>query len=62
MLTETDGTVLDFTIYAGANDVLSSKSHTEKVVLFWLRNFLDSGHSFYMDNYYNSFTLAKRVV
>lgn len=62
MLTESDGTVLDLTIYAGANDSLSGKNHTEKVVMFLMRNFLNSGHSLYMDNYYNSCNLAKELL
>lgn len=62
MLTESDGTVLDFTIYAGANNALSGKNHMNKVVMFLMRNYLNSGHSLYMDNYYNSCTLAKELL
>lgn len=62
MLTESDGTVLDLVIYTGANDVLGGKDHTQKVVLHLMRNYLHSGHSVYMDNFYNSYDLAKSLI
>lgn len=63
MLTEPDGTVLNLIVYAGANDaLLCGKNHTEKVVLLLMRNFLNSGHSLYMDQYYNSYSLAKNLL
>lgn len=61
MLTEDDGMVLDMTVYTGTNDLLGGKDHTKKVVLHLIRNYLDSGHSLYMDNFYNSYDLAQSL-
>ncbi|XP_050516259.1 piggyBac transposable element-derived protein 4-like [Diabrotica virgifera virgifera] len=62
MLTEADSTILDIHIYAGAGDATAGKSHTERVVLHLMRNFFDHGHSLHMDNYYNSYNLAKLLL
>ncbi|KAK9703097.1 Transposase IS4 [Popillia japonica] len=37
------------------------KGHTEKVVMNLLGGMMDVGHSLYMDNYYNSYELAKQL-
>lgn len=63
MLTEPDGLILKFRVYAGGHDKeVTGKGHAEKVVMQLLEDKLQSGHSIYMDNYYNSFTLAKRLL
>lgn len=41
---------------------LNSKNHTEKVVMFLMRNFLNNEHSVYMDNFYNSCSLVKNLL
>ncbi|KAG5875000.1 hypothetical protein JTB14_009891 [Gonioctena quinquepunctata] len=48
-------------IYTGSPDDSGGKGHTTKVVLNLLEGHLDSGHSVYMDNFYNSFELARQL-
>lgn len=63
MLTEPDGLILKFRVYAGAKDTqVTGKGHAEKVVMELLQGKLNSGHELYMDNYYNSFGLAKTLL
>lgn len=63
MLTEPDGLVLKFRIYAGGKDSeVTGKGHAGKVVLQLLEEKLKSGHEIYMDNFYNSFNLAKKLL
>lgn len=62
MLTEPDGTILRSLVYTGAlDDNIGGKGHTTKVVLDLLQNYLDSGHSVYLDNFYNSVELAEQL-
>ncbi|GBP40875.1 PiggyBac transposable element-derived protein 4 [Eumeta japonica] len=62
MLTEPDGLILKFRVYAGSKDVeVTGKGHAEKIVLHLLEDFLEKGHEVYMDNYYNSVGLAKNL-
>lgn len=58
MLTEADGAILNLSVYTGA---LDNKGHTSYVVLDLLNEYLDSGHSVYLDNFYNSFELADNL-
>ncbi|XP_046976423.1 piggyBac transposable element-derived protein 4-like [Vanessa cardui] len=62
VLAEPEGTVLKFQIYGGAGDDTSGIGHTQKIVLKLLEDKLDSGHSVYMDNYYNSYDLATKLL
>ncbi|CAG5024854.1 unnamed protein product [Parnassius apollo] len=63
MLTESDGLILKFRVYAGSQDIeVAGKGHAEKVVMQLMEKHLQNGHSLYMDNYYNSFHLAKRLL
>lgn len=63
MLTEPDGLILKFRVYAGGKDTdVTGKGHAEKVVMQLLREKLNNGHAVYMDNYYNSFHLAKNLL
>ncbi|CAG5030355.1 unnamed protein product [Parnassius apollo] len=63
MLTEPDGLILKFRVYAGSQDHdVAGKGHAEKVVMQLMEEKLHNGHSLYMDNYYNSFHLAKRLL
>ncbi|CAK1592605.1 unnamed protein product [Parnassius mnemosyne] len=62
VLAEPEGTVIKFQIYGGAGDDTSGIGHTQKIVLKLLEEKLDSGHSVYMDNYYNSYDLAVKLL
>lgn len=62
MLTEPDGLILRFLIYTGQLDIIGGKGHAQKVVLELMRGKLCQGHSVYMDNFYNSFDLAKNLL
>ncbi|GLV33372.1 hypothetical protein CBL_20122 [Carabus blaptoides fortunei] len=58
---EPNGIVLKSLVYTGAfDDEIGGKGHTTKVVLELLQNYLDSGQSVYLDNFYNSFELADK--
>jgi hypothetical protein len=62
LLTEPDGTILKVCVYTGQVDDLGGKGHAEKVVFHLMEGKLNAGHSIYMDNYYNSFTLSKKLL
>ncbi|XP_022823346.1 piggyBac transposable element-derived protein 4-like [Spodoptera litura] len=62
MLTEPDGLVLRLHLYGGSADITSGKGHTEKVALHLLKDFLEKGHSIYMDNFYNGYNLAAKLL
>lgn len=62
LLTESSGIVLNMLIYTGALDDLGGRGHAANVVLHLMRNYWDKGHSLYMDNYYNSVTLARQLL
>ncbi|CAK1578001.1 unnamed protein product [Parnassius mnemosyne] len=63
MLTEPDGLILKFRVYAGGKDTqITGKGHAEKVVMHLLEEKLGNGHEVYMDNYYNSYILAKKLL
>ncbi|XP_018578618.1 piggyBac transposable element-derived protein 4, partial [Anoplophora glabripennis] len=59
---ESNGTVLNMQIYTGVCDDLGGKGHAANVVLRLMTNYCDKGHSLYMDNYYNSVTLARQLL
>lgn len=61
-LNEPEGLNVRFTIYSGANSELSGKGHSDKVVMHLMQDMLGKGHSLYMDNYYNSYPLACRLL
>lgn len=61
MLTEPNGVILKSLVYTGALDEIGGKGHTTKVVLELLKNYLDHGHSVYLDNFYNSFDLTDKL-
>lgn len=61
-LAEPNGLTLKITIYAGKNHYLGGKDHTSKVVMHLMEGKLNMGHSLYMDNYYNSFELASKLL
>ncbi|XP_045459223.1 piggyBac transposable element-derived protein 4-like [Melitaea cinxia] len=62
VLAEPDGTVLKYQVYAGANDETSGQGHASKIVFKLLEERLDRGHHVYMDNYYNSYGLALKLL
>ncbi|XP_062526946.1 uncharacterized protein LOC101741752 isoform X5 [Bombyx mori] len=62
VLAEPDGIVLKFQVYAGSNDETSGPGHCSKIVFKLLEERLDCGHHVYMDNYYNSYGLAVKLL
>lgn len=62
MLTEPTGLILKFRIYEGASDIYGGSGHTEKIVLFLLEEKLGNGHAVYLDNFYNSVQLARKLL
>lgn len=61
-LTEPHGLILKFIVYCGAVDDLGGKGHAANVVLKLMQGKLGNGHSLYMDNFYNSVPLAKKLL
>uniref|UniRef100_A0A1B6D991 PiggyBac transposable element-derived protein domain-containing protein n=1 Tax=Clastoptera arizonana TaxID=38151 RepID=A0A1B6D991_9HEMI len=61
-LNEPDGLTSKFKIYAGAGDETVGLGHTEMVVMLLLNRLLNNGHSVFMNNYYNSFSLASKLL
>lgn len=50
-------------VYGGASDsVVEGAGLTEKVVLHLMREKLNNGHSLYMDNFYNGFSPASKLL
>lgn len=63
MLTEPDGFLLRYVVYDGANNDTGGPRHTQKVVvLFLLEGWLQKGYTLFMDNFYNSFALSKKLL
>lgn len=62
MLTEPNGLILKFRVYEGATDVYGGSGHTEKIVLHLLEEKLGVGHAVYLDNFYNSVNLARKLL
>ncbi|XP_025423083.1 piggyBac transposable element-derived protein 4-like [Sipha flava] len=62
MLTEPHGLVLKFAVYVGVLDDLGGKGHAANVVLHLMSEKLNNGHALYMDNFYNSFDLASKLI
>lgn len=54
MLTELNRLVIKFDVYTGTGTEQSGKGHRKKVVLHLINEKVNSGHSIYMDNFYNS--------
>lgn len=50
-------------MYTGKEDtIVGGVGHTTKVVRHLLRNYFGIGHSIYMDNFYNTYTLASKLL
>lgn len=62
MLTEPGGLTLKFAVYTGVLDDMGGKGHAANVVLHLMAEKLNNGHSLYMDNFYNSFDLATKLI
>ena len=62
MLTEPDGTIIKLEIHSEAGDETSEIRHTENIVFKLLQNKLDSGHSIFMDSFYNSYSLTTKLL
>lgn len=62
ILTIHDGYVLNFVIYQGKETSQDGQPKLEKLVLKLMEPYLDKGHNLYMDNYYNSLSLSKKLL
>jgi len=62
MLTEPNGIIIKFAVYTGASDDLGGKGHAANVVLHLMDEKLNTGHSIFMDNFYNSYDLAQKLL
>ncbi|XP_047536573.1 piggyBac transposable element-derived protein 4, partial [Vanessa atalanta] len=62
VLAEPDGLILNFDVFTSTEDETAGKGHTEKIVEKLMENKLDGGHSIYMDNFYNSYNLASKLL
>ncbi|XP_046402029.1 piggyBac transposable element-derived protein 4-like [Ischnura elegans] len=59
MLSEPNGLIQDIIVYTGAKDPdVGGRGHSNKVVRKLMDRFFFSGHSLYMNNYYNSVELS----
>lgn len=62
MRIEPAGLVIKFAVYTGVLDDMGRKGHAANVVLHLMAEKLKNGYSLYMDNFYNSFDLATKLV
>lgn len=63
VLTDTNGITQKMHMYCGVNDQeLRGRGHADKVVMMLMEDYLNLGHSLYMDNYYNSVSLAEDLL
>lgn len=63
VLTTSDGFILNFLLYTGKGTIVSENStHTAEVVKQLMKNYLNKGYWVFMDNYYNSVSLADYLV
>lgn len=69
VLTTDDGYILNYKIYEGKQLVpivsesnVKSTTKLEHLVMSLMNPYLDKGHNLYMDNYYNSLSLSKKLL
>lgn len=62
VLAEPNGTILKVHVIANTLDVTAGKVHTEKIVQKLLDGKLNAGHAVFMDNIYNSYGLAAKLL
>jgi predicted fused transcriptional regulator/phosphomethylpyrimidine kinase len=58
----TSSTILKFAVYTGVLDYFGAKGHAANVVLHLMETKLNVRHSLFMDNYYNSYDLARLLL
>lgn len=61
-LCEPEGMIIRFMVYSGRMENLGGKGHSANVVLHLMRDFLGKGHALYIDNFYNSVSLANKLL
>jgi len=61
-LTEPNGTIIKFAVYTGVLDDMGGKGYAANVVLHLMSDKLNNGHALYMDNFYNTFDLATKLI
>lgn len=54
--------IIQFSVYIGVLDDLGGKGHAANVVLHLMSEKLNNGHALYMDNFYNSYDLASKLI
>ncbi|KAK9701398.1 Transposase IS4 [Popillia japonica] len=62
MMTTPQGLIQKIAVYTGMLDEKGDRGHAQKVVLHLMKDKLNVGHHLYVDNYYNSFDLAKTLL
>lgn len=63
ILTEYTGIIQKLIVYDSSQDhTIGGRDHTQKVVLKLIESHMSTGHALYMDNYYNSVHLTKRLL
>lgn len=62
VLAEPSGLTLKLIVYTGAKDISSNVGHVSTVVLQLMQERLDKNHSLFMDNFYNSHSLASMLL
>lgn len=62
LLAEPNGMILRCNAYSGAQGELGGVGHAEKVVMSLLQGFENKGHGLYMDNFYNSVSLSRKLL
>lgn len=62
MLTEPQGLIIKFFVYVGVLDDLGGKGHAANVVLHLMSEKLNNDRALYMDNFYNIYDLASKLI
>ncbi|CAG5006200.1 unnamed protein product [Parnassius apollo] len=62
ILLEPNGTIIRVHVFASTMDETFGRGHTEKIVEKFNQNNLDFGHAVFMDNFYNSYSLATKLL
>lgn len=56
-----DGFVLNIVIYSGKDTITDESDHASCIVYELMKNYIEKGHTVYMDSFYNSVRLAKSL-
>ncbi|KAH9636406.1 hypothetical protein HF086_006166 [Spodoptera exigua] len=63
MLADHHGICLKIHLYAGSQDLtVGGRDHVKKVIRLLVANYLNNGHSLYVDNYYSSVDIAEELL